>query len=92
MQQTKRAHKDFIQICDYCEQLQCRHKLFSNYFGDDPPNCQKHCDVCKDLEKAKKALDVFNQLSMNIYTGTVMSNGDTSDLYEGKFDLHKQKQ
>lgn len=83
MEQAKRCYQDFQQVCTYCETVKCRHNLFSNYFGDKPPECKKMCDVCKDPTAANKALDIFNKLQMNFYTGGRISVQDGSDLYEG---------
>lgn len=82
-EQAMRSFRDFQQVCTYCETVQCRHRLFSNYFGDEPPACRQMCDVCKDRVAAEKALEVFNKLSMNFYTGGRISTEDGSDLYEG---------
>lgn len=78
-----RSFRDFQQVCTYCETVQCRHRLFSNYFGDEPPGCKQMCDVCKDRTAAEKSLEAFNKLSMNFYTGGRISTEDGSDLYEG---------
>lgn len=82
-ERSKRAQKDFEKIVNYCESINCRHQLFSKYFNDDEmPNCKRRCDVCKDRKKAEKALEVYQQLSMNYYSEAVMAgNGD--DLYGG---------
>lgn len=50
-------------MTEFCESLKCRHRLFSDYFGDDPPDCQNRCDVCKNKEVAAKHLEQFQQLS-----------------------------
>lgn len=81
-ERSKRAQKDFGKIVDYCESINCRHQLFSKYFNDDEmPNCKRRCDVCKDRKKAEKALEVYQQLSLNYYSEAVMDDG--SDLYGG---------
>lgn len=79
---SKRAQKDFEKIVNYCESISCRHQLFSKYFNDDEmPNCKRRCDVCKDRKKVEKALEVYQQLSMNYYSAAVVA--DSSDLYGG---------
>lgn len=83
---AKLAHADFLKVCHYCETIACRHKLFSNYFGDSPPECKRQCDVCKHPKQAQKALDDFNRLSMNFYSSAPTARGNGSDLYGGKFN------
>lgn len=79
----KRAIKDFEKIIDYCESIECRHLLFSKYFGDkETPKCNGRCDVCKDPKNAKKSLELFQRLSLNHYSSAV-EDVDTSDLYGG---------
>lgn len=82
-ERAKQVMKDFEKIVRYCETLECRHLLFSNYFNDkDKPDCKRRCDVCKDPKKAKHALETYHRLSMNHYSGAV-EDTDTSDLYGG---------
>lgn len=82
-ERSKQVMKDFEKIVRYCESLECRHVLFSNYFNDkEKPDCKRRCDVCKDPKKAKTALDTYHRLSMNHYSGAV-EDTDTSDLYGG---------
>lgn len=82
-ERSKRAQKDFEKIVDYCQSLNCRHQLFSKYFNDDEmPNCKRRCDVCKDRKKAEKALEVYQQLSLNYYSEAVMADNG-ADLYGG---------
>ncbi|KAG4077562.1 hypothetical protein HA402_002989 [Bradysia odoriphaga] len=81
-QRAKRAQKDFEKIVNYCESISCRHQLFSKYFNDDEmPNCKRRCDVCKDRKKVEKAVEVYQQLSMNYYSEAVVA--DSSDMYGG---------
>ena len=30
----------------YCDTYTCRHKFISEYFGEDSPACEEHCDAC----------------------------------------------
>lgn len=78
-----RAQKDFEQMCTYCETVLCRHRLFSNYFGDAAPDCRRMCDACNDRKAAEEALLTFQKLTMNFYTGGRISTEDGSDLYGG---------
>lgn len=82
-ERSKRAQKDFEKIVDHCQSVSCRHQLFSKYFNDDEmPNCKRRCDVCKDRQKVEKALDVYQQLSLNYYSEAVMRDNG-ADLYGG---------
>ncbi|XP_055856785.1 ATP-dependent DNA helicase Q5 [Episyrphus balteatus] len=78
-----RAIKNFDEMVKYCESIRCRHKLFSDYFGDPPPKCTNQCDVCKNPKNIEKALDTFHRLSMNSAFKSEISLSNTSDLYEG---------
>ncbi|XP_055907995.1 ATP-dependent DNA helicase Q5 [Eupeodes corollae] len=78
-----RAVKNFDEMVKYCESIRCRHKLFSDYFGDPPPKCTNQCDVCKNPKNIEKALDTFHRLSMNSAFKSDISLRDTTDLYEG---------
>ncbi|XP_065359615.1 ATP-dependent DNA helicase Q5 [Calliphora vicina] len=80
---AKRAVKNFDEIVSFCEMMQCRHKLFSNYFGDPTPECVDKCDVCKNPKKMEKALQTFQRLCMDAAFKTGISLEDSADLYEG---------
>lgn len=62
---TKRAMDNFTEMINYCERLRCRHKLFSDYFGDPAPECIEKCDACKNPKSLQKALDFFHKLGMD---------------------------
>lgn len=89
VEQAKSVYKDFVKMCEYCEcdSLKCRHLLFSEYFGDDPPRCRGKCDVCKHPNRTQKALLMFQQLSVaaTFGPGGLTETADTSDLYGGNF-------
>ncbi|XP_075160512.1 recQ5 helicase [Haematobia irritans] len=80
---AERAMKNFDDIVTFCEMMQCRHKLFSDYFGDPTPECENRCDVCKNPKKMEKALLTFQRLCMDSVFKTGISLEDTADLYEG---------
>lgn len=81
---AQRAITNFDEIVSYCEMINCRHKLFSKFFGDPDPVCNLQCDVCKNPKKLEKALQTFQELSMNSAFKTEVCLADSSDLYEGK--------
>lgn len=56
--QVKSMVRSFEKVVNYCEGRSCRHELFTKYFGDDLPKCNKGCDVClnpKDVDKKLQA-------------------------------------
>uniref|UniRef100_A0A336LL22 ATP-dependent DNA helicase n=1 Tax=Culicoides sonorensis TaxID=179676 RepID=A0A336LL22_CULSO len=84
--QAKNTYKNFVLMTEFCESLKCRHRLFSDYFGDDPPDCADRCDVCKNKEKAAKNLEQFEQLSCKSkLKGFIDYDADpiSSDFYGG---------
>lgn len=82
--QAKQAIKEFTKIVDYCEGLGCRHRLFTDYFGDDPPECAKMCDVCKSKNQVEKNIEKFHKLSVSgSLRGFISYDADPTDLYEG---------
>nr|XP_014093989.1 uncharacterized protein LOC106620117 [Bactrocera oleae] len=80
---AQRAVKNFGEIVNFCESLSCRHKLFSDYFGDPPPDCNDQCDVCRHPKKIEKALEMFHKLCMDGHFKSGVSLEDSADLYEG---------
>ncbi|EDX10448.1 GD12613 [Drosophila simulans] len=80
---TERAIKQFEKITEFCERTTCRHKLFSDFFGDPTPDCNGQCDVCKRPKKAEKALEMFHRLCMDDAFKSHISLQDCADLYEG---------
>lgn len=82
--QAKRSYKNFELMMAYCESTKCRHKLFSDYFGDEPPDCQDKCDVCKNSGLVEKNLDMFQQLTIRSkLKGFVDYDAYPVDMYEG---------
>lgn len=82
--QAKLAYKNFQKMVTYCESIRCRHRLFSDYFGDEPPKCVDKCDVCKYPIEAAKSLETFQQLEVSTkMKGFVGFDDDPSDLYGG---------
>lgn len=84
---AEKALKNFDDIVSFCEMMQCRHKLFSKYFGDPTPDCKKLCDVCKNPKKFEKALQTFHRLCMDSVFKSSVSLQDSADLYEGNLIL-----
>lgn len=81
--QASRAYRSFEKMVEYCEQVKCRHAVFSLYFGDEIPNCDKKCDVCKSSSAVDKLIQNFYSV---IVRGTqISSRNDHFDdsLYGG---------
>ncbi|XP_017775468.1 PREDICTED: ATP-dependent DNA helicase Q5 isoform X1 [Nicrophorus vespilloides] len=76
------AMNGFAKIVQYCETvLECRHKLFSKYFGDPPPNCMKNCDICTNRKVVADMVELFH--TKNIQFSTTQENVDFEDMYGG---------
>ncbi|XP_055550921.1 uncharacterized protein LOC129733251 [Wyeomyia smithii] len=81
---AKLAIRNFGKIVEYCETPRCRHRLFSDFFGDDPPECINMCDVCTNPKKVESAIETFQQLSVSGKLKTKIGFDDNfEDLYEG---------
>lgn len=62
----------------------CRHKLFTDYFGEKPPKCIKQCDICVDKKAVEKMVKEFHLKSIQF--NTTPSTGyqsDFGDMYGG---------
>ncbi|KAJ3652472.1 hypothetical protein Zmor_018433 [Zophobas morio] len=81
------AIKGFKKMVEYCENANaCRHKLFTDHFGEPPPKCSKRCDICKDKKAVEKMVEEFHVKSIE-YSSRAFSSRDLdySDLYgEGR--------
>lgn len=59
------------------------------FFGDDKPDCNHACDVCKDIKKVEKSLDELQRGSYSNWKskgagGAIYNDtGDNSDMYGG---------
>ena len=79
--------KSFELMVKYCETVNCRHAVFSRYFGDSLPQCVDKCDVCKNLKEVKQAVESFFSSAMfkKGYISGPLQLGDSSTLYgEGR--------
>lgn len=80
---AKAGYQSFERVVNYCQEAKCRHSVFAEYFGDDPPACKslKVCDVCQDKNSVEKMIEEFISNLGSKLTFSVM--GDGSDLYGG---------
>ncbi|KAL5237850.1 hypothetical protein ACI65C_005260 [Semiaphis heraclei] len=85
LEQAKNAAKSFLVFLharymkDFCEGLKCRHKFFSEYFGDEKMECQcNKCDICSIVSdgfyggRSAIRLDML-QMGMNTYIKKICS-------------------
>lgn len=94
LEKAKLAMKEFEKIVDHCESVNCRHRLFSTFFGDDPPKCNNMCDACKNKKESTKNLEKFQKLTASASLGsmTKVVDMDPTDLYGGgRSNLNDQK-
>lgn len=61
----------------------CRHRLFTDHFGDKPPPCKKNCDICKDKAAVEKLVEQFLTNCIQFSTKPSTDYDDCSELYEG---------
>ncbi|KAK2715329.1 hypothetical protein QYM36_010079 [Artemia franciscana] len=85
---AKCAKKSYELMVQYCEEAKCRHGTFSKYFGDDPPDCQKHCDVCESPKTVEKRIKEFydtvmRNKSFNAGSYLLNTEEEDSELYGG---------
>lgn len=81
------AIKGFKKVLEYCENpMECRHALFSKYFGEELPECNKNCDWCKDKTAVQQMVEQFHIKSVQFSTNvSSYNNMDYGDLYgEGR--------
>lgn len=93
LKKAELAYKEFQKISDHCEAAHCRHKLFTNFFGDAEPKCTNMCDACKNKKECEKNVEKFQQLTGSASLGSFRSKKDEDpiDLYEGgKWDSTNQ--
>ncbi|XP_060858504.1 ATP-dependent DNA helicase Q5-like isoform X1 [Metopolophium dirhodum] len=63
---------------DFCEGLKCRHRFFSEYFGDERMECIDKCDVCSIVShgfyggRSAIRLEML-QMGMNTYIKNICS-------------------
>uniref|UniRef100_A0A1B0DF19 DNA 3'-5' helicase n=1 Tax=Phlebotomus papatasi TaxID=29031 RepID=A0A1B0DF19_PHLPP len=90
---AKQNLKNFEKMVKYCETVECRHKFFADYFGDETPVCINRCDVCKNPKQSASALEKFHSLSSTGRIGGKLSydyDDYCEDLYEGGKRAQKQ--
>lgn len=86
-EQAKAAIKSFNTMIHYCENVSCRHAVFSSHFGDEAQNCQNKCDACLNTRVAERQLEQFYGclLQKSEYRTKPLEivNGADPDLYGG---------
>lgn len=70
---------------------ECRHRLFSNHFGDAPPTCANNCDICANKNEVEDMIHNFHVKSIQYSSeAQVHDMSYDEDLYEG--GRRKQKE
>ncbi|XP_045582306.1 ATP-dependent DNA helicase Q5 [Procambarus clarkii] len=87
--QAKMTIKSFETVIKFCEVPICRHHSFALYFGDNKPDCKKHCDYCTNPQLSAKRVEEWNtalvrKSSYRFQAVAAFENGcDDPDLYGG---------
>ncbi|GLG96231.1 Uncharacterized protein GBIM_03048 [Gryllus bimaculatus] len=63
--------------------VRCRHGVFSLYFGDNLPQCNKKCDVCKNPTAVEKSIENFYSAIVTGSRFSISGNDYDNDLYGG---------
>ncbi|KAK4878364.1 hypothetical protein RN001_010870 [Aquatica leii] len=82
---AQNAIKAFTKMVEYCETAkECRHRLFSNHFGEPPPDCRNRCDICRNKKEVEERAQNFLMRCIQFSeTSTSVDVEFDSDLYEG---------
>ena len=60
--QAKNTMASFSTMVKYCEGgNECRHLVFSKFFGDKPRECGDKCDICSDPKQVKKKIEEYQK-------------------------------
>ncbi|XP_057656384.1 ATP-dependent DNA helicase Q5 isoform X2 [Diorhabda carinulata] len=90
----EQAIHGFKRILEFCENpSDCRHKLFTDHFGEPPPECNNRCDYCVDKKKVQQMVENFLTKSIQYDSRpTTYSETDYDDLYgEGRLGLSREQ-
>ncbi|KAK5638551.1 hypothetical protein RI129_012846 [Pyrocoelia pectoralis] len=81
---AQNAIKAFTKMVEYCETAkECRHRLFSNHFGEPPPDCRNRCDICRNRKEVEERAHNFLMKCIQFSETSTNIDVDFSDLYEG---------
>ena len=69
-------------IAIVCSFNRCRHAVFSRFFGDEPPKCNKSCDYCSNPKATDDKVQSFFNSDLKSVPSLNMF-GDDNDLYGG---------
>ncbi|CAB3379093.1 Hypothetical predicted protein [Cloeon dipterum] len=81
--QAKAAIDSFQCMVQYCENSKCRHSVFTDFFGDDPPECVDKCDCCVNAKAVEKKIADFRMKSTKTGGGIGKADSYDADLYGG---------
>ncbi|RZC41598.1 ATP-dependent DNA helicase Q5 [Asbolus verrucosus] len=82
---AENAIKGFKKVVELCENAnECRHKLFSDHFGEPPPKCVDKCDICKNKKAVEKMVEEFHAKCIEYSSkGFSLRGSDYADMYGG---------
>ncbi|KAF8792397.1 ATP-dependent DNA helicase Q5 like protein [Argiope bruennichi] len=83
--------KSFNTMIKYCEESVCRHYLLAREFGDDMPDCRKHCDVCCTPKAVAQKIAKFKSTLLGSKIRYKESKDGFNDLYGGGRDGVQQE-
>ncbi|XP_015930721.2 ATP-dependent DNA helicase Q5 [Parasteatoda tepidariorum] len=75
--------KSFNTMIKYCEESVCRHYVLAREFGDDIPDCRKHCDVCVYPKVVEQKISKFKGMLLGSKIKYQRKGGDFGELYGG---------
>ncbi|KAF5287641.1 hypothetical protein FQA39_LY15844 [Lamprigera yunnana] len=79
---AQNAIKAFTKMVEFCETAnECRHRLFSNHFGEPPPDCRNRCDICRNKKEVEERARNFLMCCIQFSDTSTSIDTDFSDLY-----------
>ena len=73
----------FVVRLKTCAFRGCRHKLFSDHFGEKAVTCKNMCDICKNKKGVEEIIELFHIKSIQYSTAISSSDVSFDDLYGG---------
>lgn len=62
---------------------ECRHRLFSNHFGEPPPDCKNRCDICRNKKEVEERAHNFLMRCIQFSDTSSDADLDYQDFYGG---------
>ncbi|PAV76783.1 hypothetical protein WR25_25924 [Diploscapter pachys] len=76
--QIKALQTGFEKMIEYCEKVECRHKMMASFFNEsDLKKCFKNCDFCRTPEKVSQQANALKtQRQESLYSRNQRQNGE----------------